>query len=183
VAGRRASVAYVYFDDNNSKRQASEVVRSLLVQVLGSQTVIPREIEDLYDEFNRRSTTPDAAIFKRHLLSLLSRFPSSFVLFDAMDELDAETVTAVTALVSDLTHAGARVLCTSNTVSLKTQLGEPEHVEIRAHDDDLVNYLTTRLNKEWEYDDEFKQEIVETLTEKAHGKSVPRKPYLIVVSC
>jgi len=102
-----------------------------------------------------------------------------------MDELASENVTAVMAFVKDITKAGVRVFCTSNTMSVKAQLGEPETVEIRAHDDDITNYLTTRLNKEWEYDDEFKQEIVETLTEKAAGKSVPPPPKtsLIVVSC
>ena len=178
VSGRHASVAYVYFDDTNSKRHIIEtVIRSLLAQVLFGQTAVPREIEDLYDEYNRRSTTPDVAIFKRHLMSHFSRFPSSFVSFDGLDELAQQNVTVVMTLVRDIIEAGARVFCTSNTVSVKAQLGEPEVVEIRAHDDDILSYLTTRLNKEWEYDDEFKQEIAETLTGKAGGKSVPRRTF------
>jgi hypothetical protein len=143
----------------------------LLVQTLFGQSSVPREIEDMYDEYSRRSTMPGKAMLKRHLFSLFS-LSTSFVLFDALDELSPENVTAVTDLVREISESGVRVFCTSNTMSVRTQLVEPTVVEIRAHDDDLFNYLTTQLNKGWEYDSEFKPDIVQTLVEKASGKYV-----------
>ena len=144
--------------------------------------MVPREIEDMYDEYSRRSTMPGRSMLKRHLFSLFS-LSTSFVLFDALDELSPENVTAVTDLVREISASGVRVFCTSNTMSVRTQLVEPTVVEIRAHDDDLFNYLTTQLNKEWEYDSEFKPDIVQTLVEKASGKYIHLKAILIVVFC
>jgi len=183
MVGHSASMGYVYFDYSNSKNQiVDNVIRSLLVQILFGQSAVPREIEDMHDEYSRRSTMPNKATLKRHLFSLLS-LSTSFVLFDALDELSPENVTAVTDLVREITDSGVRVFCTGNTMSVRTKLGEPTVVEIRAHDDDMINYLTTQLNKEWEYDSEFKPEIVQTLVEKAAGKSIPPKHNLIVVFC
>ena len=153
-----------------------------MAQVLSAQNEIPHEIEDLYDEYCRRSMTPDVTVLKRHLIFLFSRLSSSFVLFDALDVVAAENVPDMMALITEISKTGVKVFCTSNTTNIKSQLGEPEALEIRADDDDIVNYLNLRLNKEWEYDDEFKQEILDHIVEKASGKSPPQKKYLTLVS-
>lgn len=176
-------MGYIYFDYGNPKSQiVDNVIRNLLVQILFGQSAVPQEIEDMYDEYSRRSTMPGKAMLKRHLFSLFS-LSTSFVLFDALDELSPENVTAVTDLVREISESGVRVFCTSNTMSVRAQLAEPTVVEIRAHDDDLFNYLTTQLNKEWEYDSEFKPDIVHTLVEKASGKYIHLKAILIVAFC
>ena len=177
MLGQPVSVAYVYFDYTNPKSQlVDNVVRSLLVQLLLLQSTVPCEIEDLYDEYSRRSVTPATSIFKRHLFTIFSSSPTSFVLFDALDEILPENAAAIMDQIKAIAESGVRVFCTSNTVSVRAQLGEPAAtVEIRAHDDDMTNYLTAKMNREWEYDGEFKPEIVQTLVEKAAGKFAPRE--------
>ena len=175
-------MAYIYFDLTSTLWTIEEVIRSLLRQIVSSQSNLARETEDFYDEYMWRSTTADITALKKHLLYHLSRSPSSFVLFDALEEIPDATLPGVMQLIVDISKSGAKVFCTSDTVSVKSQVGDPLTVEIRAHDDDLLDYLSARLSKEWEYDDEFKRDILDTLVEKCSGKSIPIGSYLIVVS-
>jgi hypothetical protein len=108
--GPNRSVAYVYFDYKASENLDVEtVIRSLLVQILFSQSLIPREIEDMYYLSAHKSTAPDTLKLKQHLLAFVSRL-SSFVLFDALDELSGKYVTEIMALIRKISESGARVL-------------------------------------------------------------------------
>ena len=53
---------------------------------------------------------------------------------------------------------------------MRTELGNPAVTEIRANEDDIVRYITGRLDREYDYDDESKQKIADCLVEKADGK-------------
>jgi len=76
------------------------------------------------------------------------------------------------ALLSDFRYAGARIFCTSriNTARVRDDLGNPVVAEILANREDIIHYITTRLDREYDYDDESKQKIFDCLVEKVEGK-------------
>jgi hypothetical protein len=95
-----------------------------------------------------------------------------FILFDALDECSRENFEDIIDLMGDLREAGVKLFCTSrlNTSEIRAQLGTPSLIEVKAHHEDVVRYLSARLSKEWKYDDEIKQELLNTLARKAFGK-------------
>lgn len=143
-------------------------------QVLHRLNLIPREIERLYDDRNRSST--DTSVLVRHLISLISHFSAVFVMFDALDECANDNYTDMIDLICQLRESNVRIMCTSriNTSTVRTELGMPELVEIEGRSRDLRNFLSNKLKKKIEYDEQFKEEILNTLVERAEsaaGKS------------
>lgn len=166
-------VAYMYFDYNNSTVQTLDnVIRALLKQLLCRLDLIPHDLEGFYDDCNRYSIKPDVSALTYYLISISNHFSSVFVMLDALDECATENYADIINLIRKLRESGLKILCTSriNVPNVRCQLGQPTLVEIKAHEDDVRNYLAIRLSKEWQYDDEFKQKISDTLAEKAAGK-------------
>lgn len=173
IEGQNACIAYIYFDYNDTRTQAlDQVIRCILKQFLCRLNVVPRQLHDLYNESIRYGTTPDTLALKRCLISLLTSFSNSFVLLDALDECSKENSECVLDLICQLKEERVNVFCTSriNTEELRTRLKGPVAIEIKAHPDDVVKYLSMRLSKEWKYDEEFREEILDTLSSKAEGK-------------
>jgi hypothetical protein len=164
------AVAYIYFDYKDPKSYALEnIIRSLLKQLLLKLLLLPQELESLYDECKREGKSADASTLKKHLLSACSHFKSAIVLFDALDECNNFKETA--NIISELKKTGVKVFCTSriDTPQVREKLQNPTVVEIQADQEDVFNYISTRLDKEWDYD-EGKQEIVDALVNNAEGK-------------
>jgi len=138
----------MYFDYNYSSTQTFEVlIRNLLAQVLLSQNLVPPRIVELYNDSLRRFAKPDSSTFKALFFSVVSRCSTIFVLLDALDECSDEIATEAMSFVREMKESGVEVLCTSrtNTDSIRTQLGGPTVVEVRARDVDVANYVTARL--------------------------------------
>jgi hypothetical protein len=167
------AVGYIYFDYNDQKSfQPDNIVRSLLKQLLFNLPTIPDGVETLHDECTKQGKAIDIAAIKRQLLLTIPTFDHVFLLFDALDEVSPEYSKQVMSLIGDFRNAGARVFCTSriDTPRVRAELGNPAVTEIRANHDDIVDYITGRLDREYDYDEESKQAILDCLVEKADGK-------------
>ena len=86
-----------------------------------------------------------------------------------------ETLNDIITLIRLLKNSGVKVFCTSrpHLMNLNEQLNTSS-ILIDAHDEDVQNYLTVRLNKEWRHDPRFRDQIIERLAAGAKGKSVTR---------
>jgi hypothetical protein len=167
------AIGYIYFDYNDTKSfQPENIVRSFIKQLLFRRSTIPEVIETHHNECTKTGKTIDIAMLKRQLLLMIPTLDCVFLLFDALDEISVESLREVMLLINDFRKTGAKIFCTSriNTIRVRDELGSPATTEIRANHDDIVDYITGQLDREYDYDEESKQEILDSLVEKADGK-------------
>jgi hypothetical protein len=167
------AIAYIYFDYNDPKSfQPENIIRSLLKQLLFNLSIIPDGVEEHYDVCSKKGRSADKITLKQQLILALSKFNRVFLLFDALDEVSSEYSKEVMSLLSDFRDAGPKIFCTGriNTARTREELGNPAVTEIRANEDDIVHYIIGRLDREYDYDDDSKQKIVDCLVQKADGK-------------
>jgi hypothetical protein len=179
MAEQNICIAYMYFDYNNSNQQTADyTTRCLLKQILHRLRMVPGELDELYKKYRRSSEQPKTSELVAQLMSASSHFSSAFIMLDALDECAHGNLNEVMDIIVHLRKSKAvKILCTSrvDTPGIRNNLGRPIAIEIEADMMDIRNYLSTRLDKEWKYEDEYKQEIEDTLTEharKAAGKFV-----------
>jgi hypothetical protein len=151
------------------------IVRSLLKQLLCSLTLIPPEIESLYDDCCSKCKPPNTSdlTHRLHQVAVAScKFSSVFFMLDALDECNIHD--EVIALISPFGKLGIKVFCTSrhHLTDLPNKLDTTAVLEVRAHDDDVRNYLVARLKEEWKFGDHFKPRVVDRLVNDVDGKSV-----------
>lgn len=96
-------------------------------------------------------------------------------MFDALDECSDKAFKDISALIRRLQDTkGAKIFCTSRLhINVKDALRIQDVHWIKAHDDDVRNYLSIRVGKEWRHSKRFLEQIVDKLTQAAKGKSVP----------
>ena len=70
--------------------------------------------------------------------------------------------------------SGFKVFCTfrPNLINVGDQVDVSMVYSIHAHDEDIRNYLSIRLEEEWIHDECFIPQIVDQLAEGAKGKYV-----------
>jgi hypothetical protein len=170
-----AYVAYVYFDYKNAEAQTEDfVVRTLLKQLLFSVDLIPRELENVYDERCSRLKSPDNEFLISQLLSTATKISNVFIMLDALDECSNETLEDMITLIHRFKHSGIKVLCTFRPIliNLRDRLAVSDIYDISAHEEDVRNYLSIRLNKEWLHNKIFIPRIIDRLAQDVEGKFV-----------
>ena len=167
------AIAYIYFDFKNQEAQTvDKVVRTLLNQLLLPSDLIPPNIEEVYDDCRSRRKMPDAGFFIQQLLSTAATFSSIYVMLDALDECSSGTLEYLIDLICTLKDHGVKVFCTfrPNLIDLGKRLDIPTIQSIHAHDEDIRNYLSIRLNKEWRHAKSLQEQVMDPLVKGAHGK-------------
>ena len=107
-------------------------------------------------------------------MSTAARFSSVHILLDALDECTSRTLEDVIALIHQLKDPNVKWFCTfrPNLIDLGERLDIPSIQSIGAHDEDVRNYLSIRLNKEWRHDKGLGNEVIDPLVKGAHGKLI-----------
>jgi hypothetical protein len=167
------AIAYVYFDYNDPKSyQPDNIIRSLLKQILFSWPSLPEGVQEGYEVCLKKGKSADWTSLKQQLLFAIEKSDRVFLLFDALDEISSEYSKEVMSLIHDLGKTGPKIFCTSriNTARVREELGNPAVIEIRANEGDIVHYITGRLDREYDYDEESKHRIMDCLVVKADGK-------------
>lgn len=157
-------------------------MRTLLQQMLYSLDSIPPELEGVYDDCcSHKKQAPDTAYFTRQLLSTAANFLSVYIILDALDECTSGTFEDTINLIRQFKDSGIKVFCTFRPIliNLGNRLDISTIHSIGAHDEDIRNYLSIRLSKDWRHDKCFLEKIIDRLTEGAKGKLVPSSLYLL----
>jgi hypothetical protein len=169
------AIAYIYFDFKNQEAQTvDKVVRTLLKQLLLHSDSIPPDLGEVYDDCHSRPQSPDRDFFNRQLVSTAATFSSVYILLDALDECTSATLEDLIILIRKLKGHGIKVFCTfrPNLIDLGERLNIPTIQFIGAHDEDIRNYLSIRLNKEWRHAKSLREKVIDPLVKGAHGKSI-----------
>lgn len=168
------ALAYVYFDYKDQDQQTPDrIIRLLLAQILCHAKSIPLDLESFYDKFEFAKRVPSKNILEQHLLSLRSSFILMHLFFDALDECSDQTVVAIVDLIGRCKDSGMKVFFTTRlhlAPRLNAALRSPPSISLNAHKDDLQNYLTQRLKKDWRHSLCEYTAVVDHIAAGAQGK-------------
>lgn len=168
----QAALAWIYCDYNEQQKQdASSLISSILRQIFQKDSDLTGEIRDLYATGKGR---PSLADFSRLLGLQTQRFSKVFIVIDALDECVDEDIRE--ELVEALRLPSVHLLVTSRRLpSIGALFADAPHLEIKARDLDIKNYLNDRILNEKRLvrlvktDVSLKTTIMSTVTEKAQG--------------
>jgi hypothetical protein len=134
---------------------------------------IPNEVELLYNQCNRYSVTPDFTSLCSLIDICLGNFTCSFILLDALDECNSLELEKFLRSLKQLRDRNIKLLCTSrpHITDIDNWVEMTSSLEIFAHDDDIRNYLSHRMDKEWKFSDRLQRQVMEQLLINAQGKS------------
>jgi hypothetical protein len=162
-------VVYTFFDYNDRQKQTPVgIIRSLLKQIVSPFDTVPREIIDLYAS---RATDPDLSTLLEQFYTCAERFDSIYILFDAFDECDDSQQKKILTLIHEFVlHKSLRIMLTSRTHPQRVpRLPESIFITINAEDADIRAFLSSRLEEELYLAQEFKDDILEALSQGAEG--------------
>jgi hypothetical protein len=180
----QAGVACVFCDyKQEDTLTATELIASILRQLMLGLSAIPEPIRELYDHYNTGYTRPsDLTSLTSALEAQVGLYPRFYLIVDALDEcstLDATRDQFVSAIRSLATHDHVHILITSRDVlDLSLQFIDEPRIVINAHEDDLRAYITHRLDTEHRLkrlikaDEDLRNDIVAQVIERAAGMYV-----------
>jgi hypothetical protein len=175
---KKIGIAYVYCSYKEQEYQtATNLVTSILQQLVQRDPVIPEEIVSLYDHHVRKRTRPTLVEWSKLLKSEVRRFPKVFVVIDALDECYEKNGTRSNFLKEiRRLHPFIRLLVTSRlSPAIESEFFEAARLEIRASDTDVRKYLEHRLanlsqlGRHAKKDPTLKETIANALVKNAKG--------------
>ena len=168
-----AAISYVYFDYKNREAQTGDyIIRTILKQLLVQLDVIPRDLEAVHDDCCSHFKTPEEVTFIRQLASVAASFASVYIVLDALDECADATLEDLINFIQQMKDSHIKFFCTFRPSVIKDQLSSSIIHSIHAHDDDVRNYLSIRLGKEWRHNRQLLPPIINTVATAAEGKSL-----------
>ena len=131
--------------------QTTKVIAAkILRQLLAYFDEIPPELRSLYDDCIRKNSRLDASDLTRLLLLCSRKFSTLFAVFDALDECDDGHRLEILTFLTLLRKSGHRILISSRPhlrQQLQDELSDTSTLEISADEQDLRNYIITRLDQ------------------------------------
>lgn len=185
-----ACVAYVYCDYRDKNHQTvTDIINSLLKQVLNSMPTIPNVIVELLLMKKKARTKLELSDACNVLAQALSSFASSFLCIDALDECADDERWYLINSLQQLVIADSR---SSQPLSIKLFLtGRPQiegylqwhpavdntivsSVTLEANRDDIVKFINHKMNmdKNATMPQEFKEQIINEIVSTSNGMLV-----------
>ena len=169
-------IAYIYCNYKEKSGQSTvNLISSLLQQLVESRSAIPDEIKRLYRHHQKKGTRLAIDECSQLLRSEVRRFSTVYFIIDALDECLEERRQILLDELRKLRDY-VKLLVTSRHIPTIERYFEPEkHLEIRASDEDIQNYLrfrianSTRLERHVTKYPNLLEEIIAKIVEKAHG--------------
>lgn len=120
------------------------MVASILEQFVRRLNPFPPNLVALYEQHTSNKTRPTLDELETIIHKTFKRCVRTYLIIDALDEYH-ESLTIINIL-DRLQYCGTNLLIISrHSISIDNRLREVVHVEIRAHEDDLVQYVEYRL--------------------------------------
>ena len=140
-------LAYIYCNYKESNRQTTrELLACLLQQLVQQLHILPDAIIQLYDHHIPRLTKPSLVELSNVLGLLISEFPKTFVIVDALDECTEGTRSSFLAEMRKLLPK-IHLLITSRP-HIELDLPGLMRLKIRANDGDITSFLNARIDGE-----------------------------------
>ena len=132
---------------DHEAQSATNLISSLLSQVLLNQSSVSEEVMELYQRHQNKNTRATDDELCGVLCAQILKFTQVFVLVDALDEFNAETGNREHLLIQlqkILEQDPARLLITSRH-NVECSFSDAKYIDIRASDADIREYLHSRV--------------------------------------
>jgi hypothetical protein len=176
-------VAYIYCNFWQQETQKIDDLMASLLKQLAQGQSLPGRVKDLYDQHERRRTRPSLDEILRVLRSVATMYSRAFIIVDALDEYQVSGSRArfLSELFSLQRQHGVNIFATSRFIpQIIDQFNSSVSLEIRAHDEDVRQYLHGRIaQSESEFLKTYCEEIKTKITNVVDGMYVPS--YVVLV--
>jgi hypothetical protein len=169
-------IAYIYCNfQRKDEQKAQDLLASLLKQLSEERSSLPDYIKSLYDKHNKhkeKRTRPSLDELSRTLQSVVATYSRVFITIDALDECQVSNScrkTFLTEIFSLQTKTRANIFATSRFIpDIVEKFRGSTIFEIRAHDEDVRQYLDGRISQSGyklleTYCEEIKTEITKVV--------------------
>lgn len=153
------------------------LVASLVRSLILKEPVIPEDVKAVYENHILQGTRPSLSECSRLLQAVVGRFSKVFIVLDALDECPT-TGGARDDLLAEIQklQPGISLLVTSRDIpNIEHGLHGPYCLEVRAHDEDIKNYIKEHISSSNELmvytrrDPKLYDDIITTIVGKAQG--------------
>ena len=147
------AIAYIYCSYQPQQEQRSEdLLSSLLKQLIMRQEEIPTRIKELYESHKDYGTRASIYEITRTLRDTVQIYSKVFIVVDALDEYHASNHEGLKELLSAVfvlqSQGPVNFFATSRHIpEVASQFDSGVTKEIRAQDDDLLQYLDGQIPK------------------------------------
>ena len=164
-------IAYVYFNFRQQDEQTIEhLLMSILKQLAESQLSLPATIKELYNRHKMNRTRPSLDEISRSLQSIINSYSRVIIIVDALDECVSYGCreTFLSEIFSLQTKTRANLFATSRFIpDIIENFHGSTTFEIRAHDEDVRQYLDGRISQSGQKLLETHREEIKTEITKA----------------
>jgi len=168
-------IAYLYCNFRQKHEQkAQDLLTSLLKQLSQERSTLPDSVKSLYDKHKEKQTRPSLDEISRTLQSVVGTYTRVIIIVDALDECQVSNGCRKMFLseISSLqTKTGANLFATSRFIpDIAEKFNGSIKLEIRAHDDDVRQYLDGRiLQSAQKLLETYREEIKTQITKVVDG--------------
>ncbi|KAJ7577681.1 ankyrin repeat-containing domain protein, partial [Mycena floridula] len=173
------AVACIFFDYNTSSSQSiTDIFGSVIRQLLIDSSSIPDSLQSLHTSFQSRHSPPTSLrVMAETLRAQIQLYSCVYLVVDALDECPVDIRDDFISTIRSLTESGPlSVLITSRDIlTIAQEFTNETRIDVRAHDDDVLSYITYRIEQDKKLkrivkeDAVLKKDIVTQVTEKAAG--------------
>jgi hypothetical protein len=143
-------IAYVYCNfRRKSEQRAQDLLVSLLKQLCQKRVSLPNIVKSLYDEHKKKRTQLSSDEISKTLQSVASIYSRVFIIVDALDECQVSDNCRqifLSEIFNLQTKTRANIFATSRSIpEVVEKFNDSIKLEIRAHDEDVLRYLNSRI--------------------------------------
>ncbi|PNP85039.1 hypothetical protein FNYG_01564 [Fusarium nygamai] len=145
-------IAYIYGNYRRfDEQKLDHLLKSLLKQLVQGQSSMPASLKALYDKHKVSKTRASVEEVSATIQSIAGLYSRIFLLFDALDELK-ETDGCRNRFLDEIfklqAQCSAKLFTTSRYIpEIMEKFEGSTTIEIRAHDEDVLNFLNSKISQ------------------------------------
>ncbi|KAK6531910.1 hypothetical protein TWF694_003073 [Orbilia ellipsospora] len=179
IHDKNTGLAYFYCDYQDQDNQTADYfVASLLKQLVRRRLILPSKLEEFYQTFCKERRLPKLTDLTNLLLHTSSFFSQTYLVIDALDELDStrhrrQFLSVLYDLEQKERSIRLFVTSRSHPVDIRSAFENGPNIKIAASKSDIRDYITSRLDTDENLADliqpKLRNEIVDHITNVAGG--------------
>lgn len=167
-------MVWIYGDYKERLEQAlSNIIASLVKQIIYQRGELSNEVEDLYKTHRGRESCPTLREIRKLLHSEVREFSKVFIVIDAIDEIaNGQGQTRTLAEELRALPRNVYIMVTTRPIpAIEAEFASFTRLEIRAVDEDVRSYVISRMSRENLLAKHIQAEptLAETITSKVMG--------------
>lgn len=173
--GEDIGIAYIYcgFKDRD-EQTPTKIFASILRQLGYRKSILPVEVEGLYEKLGQKGQTPDLHELVDTIVSVANGFSRVWVFFDALDECDqvSQRVDLLSTIQRFMTtNIGGFATSRSHAEDIQSTFKMTKKIELLARVSDIKSFATGKISARIR-DQKLVDEIESQIEKKVDGMCV-----------